>query len=150
MRLILPVAANKLVYINGDFKATFQMNSQGKKNKRCKIYSSIPKCMCLCASVHTVYLIPVLLTDSSLFGFGTGGSEYLFQLVFLKKVGHLTRVQHIVDILQKLLHHNLQKDRRSAVYRDLHVCYQSGPFITHTWLSVKRNTISFPSTPAIL
>lgn len=54
------------------------------------------------------YLVPVLLIDSSLLGFGTSGSQNLLQLVFLKEIGHLARVQHVVYVLQELFHHNLQ------------------------------------------
>lgn len=54
------------------------------------------------------YLVPVLLIDSSFFGFRTSGSQNLLQLVFLKEIGHLARVQHVVYVLQELLHHDLQ------------------------------------------
>jgi len=63
----------------------------------------VPVCPC-------VYLVPVLLTDSHFFGFRARGHENLFQLIFLKEVGHFSRVQHVVDVLQKAFHHDLPQE----------------------------------------
>lgn len=57
------------------------------------------------------YLVSALLVDPSLFGFRPSGSQNLLQLVFLKEIWHLARVQHVVYVLQELFHHNLQHKR---------------------------------------
>lgn len=55
-----------------------------------------------------VYLISVALSDACLLGTGPRRCQHLLQLVLLEQVGNLARVQHVVDVLQELLHYNLR------------------------------------------
>lgn len=60
-----------------------------------------------------MYLIPISLRDAGLFSLGANGSQHLFQFILLKEVWYFTRVQHVINILQELFHHNLKQMRKT-------------------------------------
>lgn len=55
-----------------------------------------------------MYLVPVALRDARLLGAGSRRCQHLLKLVLLEQVGNLAGVQHVVDVLQELLHYNLR------------------------------------------
>lgn len=62
-----------------------------------------------------VYLIPVALRDACLLGEGARRCQHLLQLVLLEQVGNLAGVQHVVDVLQELLHYDLRNVTKTSL-----------------------------------
>lgn len=61
----------------------------------------------VCRVMDVLYLVSVALRDSRLLGPRPRRCQHLLQLVLLEQVGNFTRVQHVVDVLQELLHYDL-------------------------------------------
>ena len=65
-----------------------------------------------CIIINPILLcVPVLFIYSSLLCFGSSGLNDLFEFVGCKQIGHLTRVQHVIDILKELFYYNLYSER---------------------------------------